>query len=166
MLHKLVKLVQVDVDQELRGEVAQGQAYVPQGVALRKAADYTFQKPKDVLVGNVFSEDFIKDSVVYGSEELFDVALEYPTCASMVAGHLLCTCSKLVPCFVGAFAYSAGVGVGYECVVEEGIQNSIDSTVKEPVAYRSFVDVAGLGVADFEVVVWAVDIRFVFELLV
>jgi len=64
----LVKLVHIHIDQQLGGQIAEWQA-------LGKAADYFAQKPEDVLVSDVALKDVKECLVVYGGEELADVAL-------------------------------------------------------------------------------------------
>jgi len=54
MLHKLIKLIHVDVHQKLRGKIAERKSYSL--FTARKTADNILQKRENILVGNIFSE--------------------------------------------------------------------------------------------------------------
>ena len=99
-------------------------------------------------------------------EELFDVAFQHPTRASVVLGHLIGELLEAVHCFVCSLPYAAGVGVGDECCIEEWVENAIYGVVQEAVADTCLVDVAGFWVGNAKVMVGAVAVGFAFEVAV
>ena len=61
-----------------------------------------------------------------------------------------------------ALPHSAGIRIRSECFVEERVQFSVYSVMQQPVAHRSLVDVAGLGVGNAEVVVPAMAVSLTY----
>ena len=91
--------------------------------------------------------------VVYGGKELTDVAFEDPNGAGVIFRYFVGILPELIHCLVRALPHAAGAGVRDELSVEIRVQNPIERMMKQAVAYTGFVDIAGLGVGDFEVVV-------------
>ncbi len=71
--------------------------------------------------------------------------------------------TKAVHCFVSAFVYAAGIGIGDESLVKKWIEYPIDGVMEESVADARFVDVSWLRIANIKSLITAVDIGFVFE---
>ncbi len=164
MLCELVEFVHVDVDQKLRGEVAERNTNTPlHGVK----AFYDFgQKPENVGVGNVPFQNVRQYGMVDIFEKLPYVAFEHPCRFRMVFGYLSGKRSKSVYCLVHALFLSARVGMGYESVVEKRIQHAIESVVQEPIAHFCFVDVSRFRVGDIEGMVRGVFVGFRREIIV
>jgi hypothetical protein len=76
VLHELIKLIHIDVDEELGGEVAEGEALAScTGV---EAGDDTLYECTDAFIGYISVDDLHQYLLINGSEELLDVAFEYP----------------------------------------------------------------------------------------
>lgn len=97
--------------------------------------------------------------MVYAGKELAYVTFKYPCGLGVVFRYLAGKRLKLVHRLVRTLPYPTRVGVVYKCFVEEGIENSVDCMVEQPVAHTGLVDVARLGVGDFEVVITTVSVR-------
>jgi len=83
MLHELVKLVHVDIDQELRREIAERKTE-PFACAL-EARDDLYEKPEHIAVRHALSKDTDETALVYGCKELPHIAFQYPDCACVIA---------------------------------------------------------------------------------
>src|SRR3989344_5203682 len=88
-------------------------------------------------------------------EEFADVAFEYPAGAGVVARDLVGELAETDHCLVCPLTSATRVRIGNECAVEEWIELAVERVVEQPIAHGRFVDVAGLGVADAEVLVSA-----------
>ena len=64
------------------------------------------------------------------------------------------------------FPFSTRIGVGNKSTVKERVQFAVERMMHEPVAYARLVDIAGLGVIYFEMVVPAVPIGVLHKFLV
>lgn len=76
MLHELIKLIHVNIDQQLRGQVAERQADA--GNAGVEAPDNDGEQPNDVLIGNALRHCLQKNRLIDIRKKLLDVALEHP----------------------------------------------------------------------------------------
>jgi len=123
-----------------------------------KAFDNVVEERENIVVGDVTSENRKKSGVVYGSEELPDVAFKNPECFRVISACLKCVAFKLPHRLVRALPEAAGVGVGYERAVEEGVEHAVEGMVEKAVAHGCFMDVAGLRVVDFEGLVGAMSV--------
>ena len=99
--------------------------------------------------------------MVNTGKELADVAFKHPAGAGVVFGDLIGKAPESVHRPVCTLAYSAGVTFIYESAVEERVKLAIQSVVEQAVAHRGFVDVTGLGVGNFKMLVSAVFVSFI-----
>ena len=95
-------------------------------------------------------------------KELADVAFEHPAGAGVVFGDLIGKATELIHCFVRTLPYAARVTFIYESAVEERVKLAVQCMMEQAVAYASFVDVARLGVGDFEMFVAAVSVSLTY----
>lgn len=164
MRGELVELVHVDVHEELGGEVAQREAFAGRGGV---EALYHFCKECDrAFVCYPLFEHCEEYLLVDGSEKLPYVALEHPAGARVVLRDSSGEGLEAVHRPVCPLPFTTGIRVGDECAVEEWVQLAIERVMHEAVAHERLVDVAGLGVVDAEVRVWAVVIGAVCEVAV
>lgn len=133
MLHELVELVHVHVDQELGDEVAQGEPSVRSG-GVKTAHDFDKKCP-GALIAYISPEDVEKYPLVYGREELPYVAFQYPAGAGMVLRCFVCKQAKPIERLVCTLAYPARVRIGDERIIEERVHDVVYGAVHEPVAY-------------------------------
>ena len=149
----------------MRGQIAKRQTFGQNsdiGCPSFETTNYLAQEPEDFLVGDGTLEDCKKCLVVYRSKELFDVTFEHPAGAGVVFGDLIGKRTKAVHRPVRALPYAARIRVCNKLLVEIGVQHSIHRMVQKPVTNRGFVDVARLGVSDFEVLVAAVAVSLTY----
>ena len=84
--------------------------------------------------------------MINGSEELLDVAFQYPALLGVILGDFACEIFESLHSFVRTLVQTAGIRVGNKLFIKVGIENSIDRMMQEPVSDRSFVDISRLGV--------------------
>src|SRR3989344_52988 len=106
MLHELVELIHVHVDEKLRREIPERQPTRRRLVGL-EAADNFGDEGKDAFVGDITTYDVVKDAVVNRGEELADVALEYPIGAGVVARDLVGELPEAVHRFMRPLLFAA-----------------------------------------------------------
>jgi hypothetical protein len=136
---------------------------------------YTFKRPREATnnvleqchnsrVRNPLGEQLQENALVYASEELPNVALQYPAGLRVVLTNLISKCLKSSHCAVRPLPQLAGVGIGNERAAEERVHDAVDGVVHQPVANRSFVNVPWLGVGYTEVLVGTVAVRALCQL--
>ena len=76
VFNKLIKLIHVDIYEQLRSKVAERQAL--SFCAGTETADYISNKIADVVVRNVGVDYFHKNSMVYGRKEFPNIAFQNP----------------------------------------------------------------------------------------
>ena len=86
MFHKLIKLVQVDVGEYLRGKVADREAS-PLRIFRVKASDYFANNPHRGLVSDGLPEQSNEHGMINCVIELPNVALKRPTWPGVVLTH-------------------------------------------------------------------------------
>ena len=147
VLHKLVKLVHIDVHEELGGEIAERETDAGRR---GKAADHLFQQPDDALVCNVGFHNFNEYRMVDACEELADVALKYPAGACVILTHGISERPETVHRSVCPLVVAAGERVGDKGFVEERIELAVYRVVDKSVAHARFVNIARLRIGYFE----------------
>ena len=119
MLHELVKLVHIDIHEELRGQVPERQTEA-RFRALEAAYDLS-EKPKHIAIWYARLEYPQEALLVYGGEELAYVAFQHPDRASVIAGDAVCESPEMLVCLVISLTFSARVRTPYEALIEERI---------------------------------------------
>ena len=91
-------------------------------------------------------------------EELADVALQDPDGACAIAAHL--TIERVEPPDgpMRPFAYPAGIRIGDEGPVEEGIEHAVDGMGEQSVTDTRLVNVPRLRIGDLEPLIAAMGI--------
>lgn len=160
VLDELIELVEVDVGEELRCEISDGDAGVPEesGVPSRKASDDRTQQGDGFLIFQTLFEDADQDIVIDGCEELMNVALEDEARPCAVAAYAPQYLFQRSHRLMRSLALPAGERVGNECWLEERIKHGEDRMMQDAILHRCFVDAALLGIADSEGAVWLMPI--------
>ncbi len=83
MLHELIKIIHVDIDENLRSEIAERQALTTSicSIVYNRCVEtfYDFiKKPECIIVSDMLFKNFKKYLMVYGGEEFLDVTLQNP----------------------------------------------------------------------------------------
>ena len=78
--------------------------------------------------------------MVYGGEEFFNVAFQYPTNPSIVFTDLPCHFLKSINTFIGTSIFSARIRVGIKCRLEYFFKHSACNMVDNSVSYTGFVN--------------------------
>jgi len=98
MLRKLIEFIHVDIDEELRGEIAEWQPFVYDAVMCGRisechirleAADDLHDKRDDTLVKDVPRKNVEERLVVDRGKELPYVAFEHPNRARVITRYLI-----------------------------------------------------------------------------
>lgn len=157
MLHELVKLVHIDIHEELRGQVPEGQAEA-RFCTLEAAYDLS-EEPKHVAIWYTLLEYPHEALLVYGGEELTHVALQYPNRTGVIVGDAVREPLEMLVCLVISLTLPARVRASYEGLVEKRIQETVNRVVEKAVAHARFVYAAGLRVRDVERFVVRMGVR-------
>jgi len=69
---------------------------------------------------------------------------------------------KTIEGFVCSSVFTAGIRVGDKGLIEERVKDAIEGVVNQSIPHRGLVNLAGLGVANLELVIAAVAVGFTF----
>jgi len=148
VLHKLVKLVHIDIHQELRGEITERKSYT--FLFYVEAADYLRKKPENTLVGDARLENADETTLVNRRKELTHVALEHPDRLRVIARDAVRESAEAVERFVASLVLTARVRTRNEGLIEKWIQQAIERVMEQAVADACFMDAARFRVGDVE----------------
>ena len=107
VLHELIELVHVYIDEELAREIAERQAFARAGTF--KTLHHPLDKPDRLGIGDVFLHNLDEDCLIDTCEELFDVAFQHPAGASIVSRNFSRELLKTIKCSVRSLPDSARV---------------------------------------------------------
>lgn len=96
--------------------------------------------------------------MINARKELPDVAFEDPAGSRIVPAHFVSKLPKPIQSPMRPLPDAAGVGIGDERPVKEGIEDSVDSVVQQPVADARLMDAPGFGVMDGKGLIAAVAV--------
>lgn len=156
VLHKLVKLIHVHIDQELGGEVAERKPNTWSGAV--ETPDNLFQQPERLAIRNICFENAQQHVLINAREELLDIHLQDPAGARVIPAHLPRKGSKRAQGLMGSFATLAGKGGDNELLLEEGIKHAVDRVVKNPVPDTRFMNAPRFRICNRKRLVWPVPI--------
>ena len=162
LLAEVVQSIQVQIGEELAGEVADRQpaaaferreqivaGIVDQhGLLPIAAVDDAVGQCQGVFAGEAAAQVRFEDGVVDGREVAVDVAAQHmgmTVAEALVTGHGA----------VRAFADAVGVAVEHEAVLEDGLADGAEGVMHHAVAKRRGGDDAVLGVEDLDLLVAA-----------
>ena len=114
VLHVLVKLVHIDVDEQLTRQVAEREpphTEVKPRYIGRKAGNNLGNEGTDALIWDEARDDIEKNSLINRGEKFAYIALEYPAGASVIFGYFVCVFTKAIYRLIRALALSAGIRV-------------------------------------------------------
>ena len=156
LFNKMVKAVEIEIGEELAGEVADGQpsglfqgrkqvvAHKP--VHLLATVNDEIQEPEGLRAFEVPTSDGLENLMVNGREVFADVALEDVAAGAGKAGEAL-------EGSVGAVAAAVGVAIGNEAGLDQRQDDIAEGMVDDAVSVGGCGDDAGLGVEDLEATV-------------
>lgn len=105
VLYELIKLVHVDIHEQLRSEVPERQAFT---LLRRVEATHNFYEERlDVFILDVQRQYIKQNLLVNGGEKLSDIALEYPYRARVILTCLVCKLPEAIHRAMRALALSA-----------------------------------------------------------
>lgn len=160
MLHELVKLVHIDIHEELRREIAERQTQTCSR-ALKTTNDL-LKEPENVAVWYALLEYPQQPFLVYGRKELPHVAFQHPDRSRVIAGDAVCEPLEMLERFVIALTSSARIGTAYEALIKKRIQQAVNGVMEETVAYARLVYAARLRVRNAERFVCGMRVGFRF----
>lgn len=119
MLHELVEAVHVDINEELRGEVAERQ---PRACFPRiKTGNDMANESKNTFVRYARYKDAHEDILIDRGKEFPYVALQNPTGTRVIAGDFICKGTKPIHCLMRPFSLPARIRIRNKRSIEEWI---------------------------------------------
>jgi hypothetical protein len=97
MLRKLIKIIHVNVDEDLRGYITEREPYAGPPRCAETVYD-ALEKPEKLGRGNALSQDSLEDTVVDIRKEFSDIAFEHPCRPQLILRGLSGKCLEAVEC--------------------------------------------------------------------
>ena len=119
VLHELVELVHIHVDQDLRREIAERKSLA--GRVAFKAAGHGLDEIDDVIVGDMLFHDPNENPLINGCEAFSDVAFQNPECLRVVLAAFESEFPKALDRSMRAAPFSAGIRVKNEMTIKHRI---------------------------------------------
>ena len=180
MLHELIELIHVDIGKELRRQVSDGYSLTARSAVYslslslslaksRVARITVYNLSKQFLCFGVFDSPFQyfnKGRVVYGVEELPNIAFKDEASPRVVSAYLPYDTREEIHAPMRAFAYPAGKRSRDEGRLENRVKNPKQRVVQNPIAYRRLMNTPPFWVVNPERGIRAVSIVTAFQLTV
>lgn len=158
VLNKLIQFIQINICEQLGGQVAQRQAR-------RIAVNYILQQSHELVVIRPFSENLQKNCMIDRIKKLPHIQLQNPQNAGIIAGQFKSKPMKPLYGYVSALIFSGRPRIKNKELIPYWLNYPVDGVVEQPVTNRSFVDMTTLRIVDIKRKVSAMIVGTVFQVL-
>lgn len=153
--HKLIKLIHVDISEQLRCQITNRKPSSSKqiGRLSGKTLDYFLHKPQSLRIFHFPSQKFDQDSVVNAIKKLSYIALECVGCTAVVFGNLSeHRIQNLYP-FVSTFSDTAGKRTRYKSWLKDWIEYLKNCMVQHSISNRCFMNMPEFRVVNIKITI-------------
>ncbi|KKS56340.1 MAG: hypothetical protein UV20_C0015G0001 [Candidatus Magasanikbacteria bacterium GW2011_GWA2_42_32] len=158
VLNKLIQFIQINICEQLRGQVAQRQAR-------RIAVNYILQQSHELIIVHPFSQNIQKNRMVDRIKKLSHIQLQNPQNARIVARQFEPKFVEALNCCVSAFIFSGRPGIKNKELIPYWLNYPVDGVMEQPVTNRNFVNMTTLWIVDVKRKISAMIVGTVFQVL-
>lgn len=154
-LHKLIKLIHVDIGKQLRCQITNRESFPCKQIRRLscKALNYFLHKPQRVRIFNFPSQEFNQNSVIDAIKKLSYITFKRVRGPNVVSRYFPKHFIQDLNTLMSSFSNTAGKGVGYKSWFKNRIENFKDCVVQYSISNRSLVDVSKLWVVNVKITI-------------
>ena len=161
MLHKLIKLVHVNIGEKLGGQIPYGNASPRRALI---APHNGFQKPQRIIISDAFFDYGKENFVIHAVKKLFNVTFQGKTAIRIVLARIHNHLLENVHPLMGAKSHPAGKRGWNEGRLEDRVHDRKDRVVKNSIQNRCLVNMSLFRVMNPKSAIRTVSVRFALQI--
>lgn len=158
VLNKLIQFIQINICEQLRGQVAQRQAR-------RIAVNYILQQSHEPVIVHPFSENLQKNHMIDRIKKLSHIQLQDPQNARIVVRQFEPKFVEALHRCMSAFIFSGRPGIKNKELIPYWLNYPVDGVMEQPVTNRSFMNMTALWIVNEKREISAMIVGTAFQVL-